>query len=201
MSDQNTDADTRTDCSLDDAIYFFATRYPTSTSVDSLKSEMIRKGFDPIQVHEVFTISSIAFGRVLFGDLGIRFPKVVIRARDDGTIEPEVSLMSIPAYTRALALIDRIQTALSRHAFRLLCMYNAESQAIVKAVKAVGQGRDLDLTEICLYPVVVPDLHVKQETVQRAFDFVERLRRLHWPTGSSCRRTWSFKAASQQHVS
>lgn len=202
MSEQNADMDTRNgNSSLDDAIYFFATQYPTCKSVDALKSQMIIKGFDPIQVHEVFTISSIAFGRALFEGHGIRYPSKIIRARDDGTIEPDVSLLSIPAYTRALALIDSIQSSLSRHAFRVLCMYNAESQAIVKAVKAVGQGRDLDLTEICLYPVVVPDLHVKEETVQRAFDVVERLRRLHWPTGSSCRRTWSFKVASQQHVS
>lgn len=184
---------------LDDAILYFALRYPSCESLEVLQDDMLHKQrFDPNHIHQVTHISTIAWGRFLFQNLGIKYSNTIIRARDDGSVEPDVDLGSLPAYTRAMALVDKIQNSLSRHAFRVLCMYNAESRAIVRAMKALGQS--LDLREITMYPVVVPDLHVQKETVQRAFDVVNRLRRLHWPTGSTCRRTWRCRATSQQHV-
>ena len=185
--------------SLDDAILYFALRYPSCESLEVLQHDMLHNQcFDPDHIHQVTHISTIAFGRFLFKNLGIKYSKTIIRARDDGSVEPDVDLASLPAYTRAIALVDTIQNSLSRHAFRVLCMYNAESRAIVRAMKALGQS--LDLREITMYPVVVPDLHVQKETVQRAFDVVNRLRQAHWPTGSTCRRTWRCRATSQQHV-
>ena len=185
--------------SLDDAILYFALKYPSCESLEKLQDDMLHnQRFDPDHVHQVTHISTIAWGRFLFQNLGIKYSNTIIRARDDGSVEPDVDLGSLPAYTRAMALVDKIQNSLSRHAFRVLCMYNAESRAIVRAMKALGQS--LDLREITMYPVVVPDLHVQKETVQRAFDVVNRLRRLHWPTGSTCRRTWRCRATSQQHV-
>jgi hypothetical protein len=185
--------------SLDDAILYFALRYPSCESMEVLQNDMLHhQCFDPEHIHQVTHISTIAWGRFLFQDMGIKYPKTIIRARDDGSVEPDVDLDSLPAYARAMALVDKIQRTLSRHAFRVLCMYNAESRAIVRAIKALGQG--LDLREITMYPVVVPDLHVHKETVQRAFDVVNRLRQLHWPTGSTCRRTWRFNTTSEQHI-
>lgn len=185
--------------SLDDAILYFALRYPSCESLEVLQDDMLHNQcFDTDQVHQVIHISTIAWGRYLFQNLEIKYPKTIIRARDDGSVEPDVDLGSLPAYTRAMALVDKIQASLSRHAFRVLCMFNAESRAIVRAMKALGQS--LDLREITMYPVVVPDLHVQKETVQRAFDVVDRLRRVHWPTGSTCRRTWRCKTTSQQNV-
>lgn len=183
---------------LDDAILYFALRYPSCESLEVLQDDMVHhQCFDPEHVHQVTHISTIAWGRYLFQNFGIKYPKTIIRARDDGSVESDVDLASLPAYIRAMALVDRIESSLSRHAFRVLCMYNAESRAIVKAIKALGQG--LDLREITMYPVVVPDLHVQKETVQRAFDVVKRLRQVHWPTGSTCRRTWRFNNTNQQH--
>lgn len=50
--------------------------------------------------------------------------------------------------------------------FQSLCLYNAESNAILKAMGAGGDK--LDLTKIKMYPCVVPERGASERTVEAA---------------------------------
>ena len=50
--------------------------------------------------------------------------------------------------------------------YQLLCLYNAESNAIAQALEA--NGENLDLSQLKMYPSVVPDRDVGDETMDAA---------------------------------
>ena len=57
--------------------------------------------------------------------------------------------------------------------FQSLCLYNAESNAIMKAMDAAGDK--LDLTKLTMYPCVVPDRGVSDQTVEEALVMLNAL--------------------------
>lgn len=151
---------------LERTICQFATNFAKYDSIDRLLQEMISQGFDADLVHETESISTIAFGRTLFEQLGVQYSPTVIRARRDGRVEADVPLMSIPAYSRARALAVRLSETMQKEDFRSLCLYNAESNAILKALEAAGDKRDL--TKMKMLPCVVPDRGVSDRTMNAA---------------------------------
>jgi hypothetical protein len=128
--------------------------------------EMVTQGFDPDVVHETESVSTIAFGRTLFEQHGVQYSPTVIRARRDGQVQADVPLMSIPAYSRARALAVQLRETMPKDDFQSLCLYNAESNAILKAMEAAGD--QLDLTKLKMYPCVVPDRGVSDQTMDAA---------------------------------
>ena len=158
---------------LDRTIRHFAEHYARSGSADELMEEMVRQGFDPDMVHEAESISTIAFGRVLFEDRGVSYPPTITRARADGRVETDVPLLSIPAYGRARALAPQLRQALTWDEFTTLCVYSAESGAILQAIE--GSGEDLDLAGLTFYPCVVPDREVSQETMDAALHLLQQM--------------------------
>lgn len=167
---------------LDRTILHFAGHYGRSGSVDELMEEMVGQGFDPDLVHEAESISTIAFGRFLFEDRGVVYPATIIRARGDGRVEADVPLLSIPAYSRARALAPQIHQALTEDDFTSLCLYSAESSGIVKAME---RSEDRDLTGLTLYPCVVPDRDVSQETMTAAIQLLQDMVNRNRPAPSS----------------
>jgi hypothetical protein len=163
---------------LEKTIRYFAENYSRYDSVDGLMEAMVGKGFDVDLVHETESISTIAFGRTFFEPHGVQYSSTVIRARRDGRIETDVPLMSIPAYSRARALAVKLRQTMSQDHFQALCMYNAESNAILKAMESVG--KDLDLSKMTMYPCVVPDRGVSAQTMDEALaalnDLIEQKR-------------------------
>ena len=151
---------------LDRTIRYFAENFSKHDSVDQLMEAMIRDGFDPDLVHETESISTIAFSRALFEQHGVQFSSTIIRARRDGRVETEVPLMSIPSYSRARALAAEFRETMTHDDFQSLCLYNAESNAILKAIEAGGDK--IDLTKIKMYPSVVPDRGVSKQTMELA---------------------------------
>jgi hypothetical protein len=151
---------------LERTIRHFAENFSKYDSVDRLMQEMVNQGFDPDLVHETESISTIAFGRMLFEQHGVQYSSTVIRARRDGRIQSDVSLMSIPAYSRARALAVRLRETMPQDDFQALCLYNAESNAILKAMESAGDK--LDLTQMKMYPCVVPDRGVSDQTMDAA---------------------------------
>jgi hypothetical protein len=128
--------------------------------------EMVGQGFDVDLVHEAESLSTIAFGRTFFERHGVQYASTVIRARRDGRVEADVPLMSLPAYARARALAVQLRTTMSREHFQALCLYNAESHAILKALEAGGDK--LDLSKMTMYPCVVPERGVSNRTMDAA---------------------------------
>lgn len=163
---------------LERTIRHFAEHYARHETIEGLERAMVDQGFDADLVHEVESISTIAFGRTYFEPYGVQYPSTVIRARRDGRIEADVPLMSLPAYTRARALAVRLRDEMPPDDFQSLCCYNAESNAILNASREVG-GK-LDLSQMKLYPCVVPDRGVSQSTMDAALallhDLAERNR-------------------------
>ncbi len=151
---------------LERTIRHFAENFTKYDSVDRLMQEMVNQGFDPDLVHETESISTIAFGRTLFEQHGVQYSSTVIRARRDGRIQTDVPLMSIPAYSRARALAVQLRETMPQNDFQSLCLYNAESNAILKAMEAAGDK--LDLTKMKMYPCVVPDRGVSDQTMDAA---------------------------------
>jgi hypothetical protein len=135
--------------------------------------DMVRQGFDADLVHETESISTIAFGRTLFEHLGVQYSPLVIRARRDGQVQPDVPLMSIPAYTRARALAVQLRETMSQDDFLALCAYNAESHAIMQAMDA--EGDKLDLTQMTMFPCVVPERGVSSQTMDAALALLHRM--------------------------
>lgn len=158
---------------LDRTIRHFAEQYSRSGSIDALMDEMALQGFDPDLVHGVESFATLALGRVFFEERGVAYPPTVIRARGDGRVEADVPLLAIPAYSRARALASEIRQALAPDDFASLCLYSAESNAILQAMEASGET--LDLAGLTLYPSVVPDRDTSQETIDAALRLVQRM--------------------------
>jgi hypothetical protein len=158
---------------LERTIRHFAEQMVRQESIDDLMADMVRQGFDADLVHEVESISTIAFGRTFFERHGVRYSPTIIRARRDGRIETGVPLMSIPAYTRARALAPRLAETMSDKDFQALCFYNAESNAILNALE--DRGDKLDLTAIKMHPSVVPERGVSIETMNAAIEALSAL--------------------------
>ena len=163
---------------LDRTIRYFAENFSKHDSVEQLMEAMVQDGFDQELVSETESISTIAFSRALFEQHGVLFSPTIIRARKDGRIEKDVPLMSIPSFCRARALSADLQETMTKDDFQSLCLYNAESNVIVQAVEAAGAK--LDLTQLKMYPCVVPDRGISNETMDAALamlnDLVERNR-------------------------
>ena len=165
---------------LERTIRHFAENFSKYGSIDHLMEEMVRQGFDPDLVHETESISTIAFGRVFFEHAGVQYSPTVIRARRDGRVEMDVPLMSIPAYCRGRALAARLRETMPKDDFQSLCLYSAESDAIVQAMEA--EGDKLNLAEMKAFPCVVPDRGLSDQTMNAA---LAALNRLVNPGGSS----------------
>lgn len=151
---------------LERTIRYFAEHFAKYDSVDHLMQEMVSQGFDPDLVHETESISTIAFGRMLFEQHGVQYASTVIRARRDGRVEAGVPLMSIPAYARARALAAQLRETMKPEDFQSLCLYSAESNGILKALEAGGDKADL--TKMKMFPCVVPDRGVSDQTMDAA---------------------------------
>lgn len=151
---------------LERTIRHFAENFSKYDSVDRLMEEMISQGFDPDLVHEAESISTIAFGRIFFERLGFQYPATIIRARRDGRVEAGVPLMSLPAYSRARALAVQLRETMKPDDFEALCLYNAESHALLQAKEAAGDK--FDLTKIKMYPSVVPERGISDQTMDAA---------------------------------
>lgn len=151
---------------LDRTLRHFAKNFHRHESVDQLMEEMVNDGFDADVVHETEAISTIAFGRFLFEEHGVQYSSTIIRARRDGRIETDVPLMSLPAYSRARALAPELITGMLKQDYQSLCLYNAESHAILQALE--GQPEDYDLSQLTMYPCVVPDRGVSDATMNAA---------------------------------
>lgn len=158
---------------LERTIRYFAEHLPASESVDRLMEDMIDRGFDPDLVHESESISTIAFGRILFEDHGVQYSPTIIRARRNGRIEPDVPLMSIPAYSRARAIASQLRETMSQDDFQAICLYNAESNAILQALEA--EGDDAELDGMTFFPSVVPDRGVSNETMDQALEMLHSM--------------------------
>jgi len=96
----------------------------------------------------------------------VQFSPTIIRARRDGRVEAGVPLMSIPSYSRARALAAELRETMKKDDFQSLCLYNAEANALVKAIEASGDK--IDLTQIKMYPCVVPERGVSNQTMEAA---------------------------------
>jgi hypothetical protein len=166
-------AEIRLRAELERTIRYFAEHYAKAGSVDRLMEEMVNQGFDADLVHETESISTIAFGRTLFEQHGVQYSSTIIRARRDGRVQADVPLMSIPAYSRARALAVRLRETMPQNDFQALCLYNAESNAILKAMEAGGDK--LDLSKMKLYPCVVPDRGVSDQTMDAALAKLNQL--------------------------
>ena len=158
---------------LERAIRYFAEHYTKFPKVNELMEAMVGQGFDADLIQEVESISTIAFGRNLFEPAGVKYSPTVIRARSDGRIESDVPLMSLPAYTRGRALAARLRETMPENDFQALCLYNAESNAILQILEK--QGKKVDLTRCEMYPSIVPDRQTSDETMQAAMARIHEL--------------------------
>ena len=170
---------------LERTVTYFAEHFSQHDTVDHLTAEMVNEEFDADLVHEAESISTIAFGRMLFEHLGVQYASTIIRARRDGQVETDVPLMALPAYARARAIAPRLFQTLPTEDFQRLCLYNAESHGILQALKA--QGDKPDFSKIMMFPCVVPDRGASKQTMDAA---VAVLRSLVQRKRSAPKRPW-----------
>ncbi|MBV9928538.1 MAG: hypothetical protein JOZ96_26215 [Acidobacteria bacterium] len=159
-------AELRRRVELERTIIYFADNFSRHDSVDKLMEAMVGRGFDPDLVHETEAFATMAFGRVLFERHGVQYAPTFIHARRDGRVETDVPLMSIPAYARARVLAVQLGETMERDQFQSLCVYHAESGAILQAIEKAGDK--LDLSQIKMYPCVVPERGASEQTMEAA---------------------------------
>lgn len=174
---------------LDRTILHFAGHYARHGSVDELVDEMVRQGFDPDLVHETEMFSTLAFGRHFFEPRGVAYPPTIIRARASGRVEPDVPLLSIPAYSRARALAPRLERTPAPDEFASLCCHSAESAAILKVMES---DRDVDLAALTLFPCAVPDRVAAPETMDAALRLQRRAMDERRPPPAPARPWWKL---------
>ncbi|MBA2117029.1 hypothetical protein [Bremerella alba] len=173
---------------LERTIRYFGEHFSDYESVDQLIEAMVGQGFDADTVHEVESVSTIAFGRLYFEATGVQYSSTIIRARRDGTIETDVPLMALPAYSRGRAIGAKLWETLPEEKWHSLTLYNAESNAILSALES---GTDAaDLSGVKLFPSVVPDRGVSQETMDQAIDMVFKMSQSTRPVGK--KPWWKF---------
>ena len=134
---------------------------------------MVAKGFQLETVDEVEALSTIAFGRLEFEQLGVNYSSTILRARRDGTIETDIPLMSLPAYCRAKAIGAVMREKLPDEKWQALAFYNAESQALLNALQNGVEPEKLPGTT--MYPCVVPDRGVSNETMDAAVAMLHKM--------------------------
>ncbi|GAA4425490.1 hypothetical protein [Bremerella cremea] len=158
---------------LERTIQHFAEHFSDHESIDQLIDAMVERGFDSEIVQEVESISTIAFGRLLFESTGVQYASTVIRAKADGTIETDVPLMSLPAYSRGRALGIKLRESLPSETWEALNLYNAESNAILSALE---QGVAVeDLGNMRMAPSIVPEVGTSSETMDKALKIVNEI--------------------------
>jgi hypothetical protein len=158
---------------LERTMRHFAEHFSQYESVVTLMSEMVEQGFDAELVNEVESISTIAFGRALFEHLGVKYASTVIRAHRDGRVEMDVPLASLPAFSRATVLAEKLRATMPAEEFQTLCVYNAESNLIMQAIES--RGDEFDLSTLTMFPTVVPDREVNQKTMDLAIAALNEL--------------------------
>jgi len=173
---------------LERTIRFFAEHFTDYSHVDSLMDAMIGQGFDADLVHEVESVSTIAFGRLYFEQTGVVYSPTIVRARRDGTIETEVPLMAQPAYSRARAIGAKLWETMPEEKWQPLTLYNAESNAIMNALESGVDASDLGGMK--LFPSVVPERGVSQETMDKAVEMVFNMSKQSRPRGK--KPWWKF---------
>lgn len=150
---------------LDRTIEHFAANYGKHQDVDQLMDAMIAAGFDADLVYEAESFATIAFGRALFEPLGATYCPTVIRARRDGRVQTNVPLMTIPAFTRARVIAARLRESMPSEEFQTLALYSAESNAIAQFL---DRDENVDLRDLEMFPLVVPEHGVSRETMEAA---------------------------------
>ena len=162
---------------LDKAIRYFGNTYCRFETIDELYAEMRHQGIDEELFHQIESVSTIAFARHLFEPMGVEFSPTAIRAMRDGNVLTDVPLISMPAYNRARAIAIELSQSMSETDFQRLCCYNAEAHAILQAMDEMGD--DLDLSELTAFPCVIPDLHVSDQTMDKAMAALNQMLEQH----------------------
>ena len=151
---------------LERTIRHFAENFSVHQSTDELLESMIGQGFDPQLVHETEAVSTLAFGRILFEQRGVKYHPHIHRIRADGKIDRNIPLMSLPAYSRARAIIAELAETMPQDELLDLCSYSAESNAILQVLES--QEGEFDFTQLTMSPSMVPDPDVSSEVMQAA---------------------------------
>jgi|GEM_PF-2335556 len=144
----------------------------TAESKEALMAQLDEEGFDPELSHEVESISSLAFGRLFFERHGIQYPTTIIRALENGEVETDVPLMSLPAFSRGRAVLAQMAESLSEEEYQSACFWSAESSGILQIFEA---HPDIDLSNVTLYPCMVPDRNASDETIDAALATLQRI--------------------------
>lgn len=150
---------------LDDAIRRFVELYlevaDTHVAADRLRAE----GIDEKLAHQIRELVPIALGRNLLAGLEIAFPPDYIRLRADGSIVPNLMLMSEPVFARASILDWRLREAGLGDAVKGLATSGAEFNAINNALNG-GTSAEA-LKNAMMMPLLVSDANVSQAAFQR----------------------------------
>jgi len=177
---------------LDRTIKHFIQHYTDFENIDDLMDDMERQGFHADLVHDVEAISTIAFGRYYFERSGVQYSSVIFRARASGEIERDVPLMEVPAFSRGKAILAQLHEELGDDKILDICLYNAESHAIIQALESSGNEAQQELLSgMTLYPCVVPDRGTSQKTMDLALaELTAMIERNRGTTPTTEKKPW-----------
>lgn len=148
---------------IDDAIRGFVAKYAETRDLFDAEDRLAETTVGPELAHDISNAIPIAFGRVMFGDIGVEYPRDYIRITRDGLPIDGLHLMRNPVFARCKMLAFEIQES-DVDSFKEISLLGAEINTINNAMNAGSEVSDLTL-----YPTIMSDYGVSNEAVDRVF--------------------------------
>lgn len=147
---------------LDEAIRQFVAEVARTKSVDAATHVLGEGGFDPDVVHRVASFAPLAFCRVVFAHIGVKYSTEFIRITKEGTCQT-LKYMREPAFARSLALMRDLFDAGFAEAVKGLAMNSSTFNVISQSLNSGSKPQDL-----LIFPAIIPDPDADAAAVERA---------------------------------
>jgi hypothetical protein len=171
---------------VDDAIWQYVSAFARTADTWKAAELLASEGIDKELVHRIYTLSPLAFGRVVLHGIGVDYSPYYTRIKSDGSLQKQLHLMREPVFARSMALSQAIMSGELLEAFKELATTSAEFDAINNALHAGSNPKDLKLS-----PSLIPDHDTSNQAVAQAVEQLQNQSKKAAPT-SLRRRWWRF---------
>ncbi|HWE98021.1 MAG TPA: hypothetical protein VG269_29010 [Tepidisphaeraceae bacterium] len=147
---------------IDEAIRQFVAEVARTKSVDAATQMLGEGGFDPDVIHRIASFAPLAFCRVVFGDIGVKYSTEFKWITKEGTCQT-LKYMREPAFARSLVLMRDLFDAGFGEAVKGLAMYSSTFNVVSQALNSGSKPQDLLIS-----PAIIPDRDADAAAVERA---------------------------------
>ena len=171
---------------MDDAICQYVSAFARAADTWKAAELLTSEGIDKELVHRIYTLSPLAFGRVVLHGIGVEYSPCYTRIKSGGSLQKQFHLMRDPVFARGMALSQDFMNCDLLEAFKEPATTSAEFDAINNALHAGSNPKDLKLS-----PSLIPDRETSNQVVAQAVEQLQNQVKKTAPTALR-RRWWRF---------